>query len=48
MSLVAGVLLSAALINDFTALIALEMPEHTTQSFTFSVMVSAVTFLLSR
>lgn len=38
--MVTGLLLSATLINDITALLAFEMPEHTTQSFTLSVLVS--------
>ena len=38
-SLVTGLFLSAALVNDFLAYLTFEMPEHTTQDFTFAVVV---------
>jgi hypothetical protein len=38
-SLATGLFLSAALVNDFMAYLELEMPEHTTQGFTFAIMV---------
>ncbi|XP_028398836.1 uncharacterized protein LOC114522364 [Dendronephthya gigantea] len=38
-SLMTGLFLSATLFNDFVAYLEFEMPEHTTQGFTFAIML---------
>ncbi|CAB3995893.1 Hypothetical predicted protein, partial [Paramuricea clavata] len=47
-SLVTGLFLSAALVNDFMAYLELEMPEHTTQGFTFAIMlINWISFVMA-